>query len=54
MRNLRNVCDTLNLDFNVIKYIFNKYLTQKYDNIIVDMNRPSQKIRKKFTEITAI
>ena len=54
MRNLRNVCDTLNLDYNDMKYIFNKYLTQKYDNIIVDLNRPNQKIRKNFTEVINI
>ena len=44
----------LNLDYKDIKFIFEKYLTSKYDSIIIDLNRPDKKIRKNFTEVLNI
>ena len=41
-------------DFKDIKFIFEKSLTSKYDNLIIDINRPDQKIRKNFTEVLKI
>ena len=54
MNNLRNICYILNLDYKDIKFIFEKYLTNKYDNIIIDLTRPDKKIRKNFNEILKI
>ena len=54
MNNLRNICNVLNLDYKDMKFIFEKYLTNKYDNIIIDLNRPLAKLRKNFTEILKI
>ena len=51
MNNLRNICSVLNLDCKDIKFIFEKYLTNKFDNLIIDLNRPDIKLRKNFTEI---
>ena len=34
------------LDYNDMKFIFEKYLTNKYENIIIDLNRPLAKLRK--------
>jgi len=51
MNNLRNICAALNLDYKDIKFIFEKYMTSKYDNLIIDLNRPNQKLRKNFTQI---
>ena len=48
MNNLRNICAVLNLDYKDIKFIFEKYMTGKYDNLIIDLNRPNQKLRKNF------
>jgi len=50
MVNLRNVCSIFNLDFKDVKYIFEKRLQSKYDNVIIDLNRPDAKIRKNITE----
>ena len=50
MNNLRNICEILNLDYKDIKFIFEKYLANKYDNLIIDLNRPDNKLRKHFTE----
>ena len=54
MNNLRNICEILNLDYKDIKFIFEKYLANKYDNLIIDLNRPDNKLRKNFTEILKI
>lgn len=54
MNNLRNICAVLNLDYKDMKFIFEKYLTNKYDNLIVDLNRPDKKIRKNFTEVIKV
>ena len=54
MNNMRNICKILNLDYKDIKFIFEKYLTSKYDSIIIDLNRPDKKIRKNFTEVLNI
>ena len=51
MNNLRNICAVLNLDYKDIKFIFEKYMTSKYDSLIIDLNRPNQKLRKNFTQI---
>ena len=51
MNNLRNICAVLNLDYKDIKFIFEKYMTSKYDNLIIDLNRPNQKVRKNFTHV---
>ena len=51
MNNLRNICSVLNLDYKDIKFIFEKYMTSKYDNLIIDLNRPDKKLRKNFTEL---
>ena len=51
MNNLRNICAVLNLDYKDIKFVFEKYLTNNFDNLIIDLNRPSQKLRKNFTEV---
>ena len=51
MNNLRNICAVLNLDYKDIKFIFEKYMTSKYDSLIVDLNRPNQKLRKNFTHV---
>jgi len=50
MNNLRNICSVLNLDYKDIKFVFEKYLTSKFDNLIIDLNRPDKKLRKNFTE----
>ena len=49
MNNMRNICAVLNLDYKDIKFIFEKYMTNKYDSLIIDLNRPDQKLRKNFT-----
>ena len=54
MNNLRHICEILNLDYKDIKFIFEKYLANKYDNLIIDLNRPDNKLRKNFTEILKI
>ena len=54
MNNLRNICNVLNLDYKDMKFIFEKYLTNKYDNIIIDLNRPSAKLRKNFVTVLDI
>ena len=54
MNNLRNICSVLNLDFKDVKFIFEKYLTSRYDNLIIDLNRPDKKLRKIFTEVLKI
>ena len=54
MNNLRNICNVLNLDYKDMKFIFEKYLTIKYDNIIIDLNRPFAKLRKNVSEILKI
>ena len=54
MNNLRNICAVLNLDYKDIKFVFEKYLTNNHDNLIIDLNRPSQKLRKNFTEVLKI
>lgn len=54
MNNLRNICSVLNLDYKDIKFIFEKYLTSKYDNLIIDLNRPDKKLRKNFTTVLEI
>jgi len=54
MVNLRNICSIFNLDFKDVKYIFEKLLQSKYDNVIIDLNRPSQKLRKNMTEVIAL
>ena len=54
LNNLRNICSVLNLDFKDIKFIFEKYLHDKFDNIIIDLNRPDKKIRKNFTQVLEI
>ena len=51
MNNLRNLCSCLNLNFKDMKFIFEKYLTSKYDNLVVDLNRSDKKLRKNFVEI---
>ena len=51
MNNMRNICQVLNLDYKDIKFIFEKYLTNQYDNIIIHLTRPDKKIRKKFTDV---
>ena len=51
MNNLRNICSVLNLDYKDIKFVFEKYLTNKFDNLIIDLNRPDKKLRKNFTEV---
>ena len=48
MNNLRNICAVLNLDYKDIKFIFEKFMTSKYDNLIIDLNRPKQKLRRIF------
>ena len=53
-RNLSNICEILNLDLNDMKFIFNKYLTQPFDNITIDTTRPNAKIRKNFTQVLEI
>jgi len=47
INNLRNICSILNLDYKVIKFVFEKYLNIRFDNIIIDLTRPATKIRKK-------
>ena len=54
MNNLRNICAVLNLDYKDIKFVFEKYLTSNYDNLIIDLNRPSQKLRKNFIQVLDI
>ena len=54
MNNLRNICSVFNLDYKDIKFVFEKYLTNNHDNLIIDLNRPSQKLRKNFTEVLKI
>ena len=54
MNNLRNICSNLNLDYQVVKHIFEKLLTSKYDNLVVDLTRPDARLRKNFTEIINI
>ena len=54
MNNLRNICNVLNLNYKDMKFIFEKYLTNKYDNIIIDLNRPSAKLRKNFVTVLDI
>ena len=54
MNNLRNICNVLNLDYKDMKFIFENYLTNKYDNIIIDLNRPSAKLRKHFVTVLDI
>ena len=51
MNNLRNLCSCLNLNFKDMKFIFENYLTSKYDNLVVDLNRSDKKLRKNFVEI---
>ena len=51
MNNLRNICAVLNLDYKDIKFIFEKYMTSKYDILIIDLNRPNQKLRKNFFDV---
>ena len=50
MNNLRNICAVLNLDYKDVKFVFEKYLTNKFDNLVIDLNRPDKKLRKNFTE----
>ena len=33
------------------KIYFEKYMTSKYDSLIVDLNRPNQKLRKNFFDV---
>jgi len=54
MNNLRNICSILNLDYQVIKHIFENQLTTKFDNLIVDLTRANAKLRKNFTTILNI
>jgi len=54
LNNLRNICAVLNLDYKDIKFIFEKFLTNRYDNLIIDLTRPSKKLRKNFTEVLNI
>ena len=54
MNNLRHICEVLNLDYKNIKFIFEKYLKSKYDNLIIDLNRPDKKLRKNFTQVLEI
>ena len=54
MNNLRNICAVLNLDYKDIKFIFEKYMTSKYDNFIIDLNRPDKKLRKNFIQVLDI
>ena len=51
MTNLRNICSVLNLDYKDMCFIFKKYLTNNFDNLVVDLTRPSQKLRKNFTQV---
>ena len=51
MNNLWNICAVLNLDYKDIKFIFEIYMTSKYDSLIIDLNRPNQKLGKNFTQI---
>ena len=54
MNNLRNICDVLNLTYKDMKFVFEKYLTNKYDNIVIDLNRPDKKLRKNFVTVLDI
>ena len=54
MNNLRNICYILNLDYKDINFILENYLTNKYDNIIIDLTRPDKKIRNNVNEILKI
>ena len=51
MNNMRNICAVLNLEYKDIKFIFEKYLTNRFDNLIIDLNRPNQKLRKNFVSV---
>ena len=51
MNNLRNICSVLNLDYKDIKYIFEKQMKSNFDNLIIDLNRPNQKLRINFTNV---
>ena len=51
MNKLRNICAVLNLDYKDIKFIFEKYMTSKYDSLIIDLNRTNQKLRNNFFEV---
>ena len=51
MNNMRNICAVLNLEYKDIKFIFEKYLTNRFDNLIIDLNRPNQKLRKIFVSV---
>ena len=54
LNNLRNICDVLNLDYKFIRMVFERYMTNKYDNLIIDTTRPDKKLRKNFTEVIHI
>ena len=54
MNNLRNICDILNLDYKFIRMVFERHMTNKFDNLIIDTTRPDKKLRKNFTEIIHI
>ena len=54
MTNLRNICDILNLDYKFIRMIFERHMTNKFDNLIIDKTRPDKKVRKNFTEVIQI
>ena len=51
MNNLRNICAVLHLDYKDITFIFEKCMTSTYDSLIIDLNRPNQKLRKNFIEV---
>ena len=51
MNNLRNICYILNLDYHDIKYVFEKMLTTRFDNLIIDLTRPDKKLRINFTKV---
>ena len=50
MNNLRNICEILNLDYKDMKFIFERFLSNKFDSIVIDLTRPDKKIRKNFVE----
>ena len=51
MANLRNICSVLNLDNKDMCFIFKKYLTSQFDNLVVDLTRPDKKLRKNLTQV---
>ena len=51
MNNMRNICAVLNLEYKNIKFTFEKYLRNRFDNLIIDLNRPNKKLRKNFVSV---